>query len=267
MERNRPVPVVSRIAIVFTAATLIWLAVFAAGDAIWGEGYDRGRHVASAFGLTLLVVPMVVLAYRHLDRLPWDQLRRPSPRTGSRLLGLGAAGYLIPATVAVIACLALDWLTISPRGSILTTILSVLALAGLVLLYEALPEEYVFRGYLYRNLTQLMPAWVAVLAQAVLFTLFGVLIGAAGSLERVVILFGFAVVQGFLRQVTDSLLVPIGFHVAFQTAVQITGDSWNRFVVDDLALLQQFALGLVPLALGVGVVQLLQRRTTARAVS
>ncbi|MBL7259423.1 hypothetical protein [Paractinoplanes lichenicola] len=78
-----------------------------------------------------------------------------------------------------------------------------------------------------------------------------------------VLFFGFAVVQGFIRHVSDSLWAPIGFHVAFQTCEQIAGDSWNRFAVDDLALLQQFALGLIPLALGVTVVQLLQRRRVA----
>ncbi|MBM2622786.1 CPBP family intramembrane metalloprotease [Actinoplanes sp. LDG1-06] len=262
MDRRRPPHVVARIAIVFTAATLIWLAVFALSDALWGRGYDRGRHVASAFAISALVVPMVLLAYRRLDRVPWEKLRKARSRTASRLFGLGAAGYLIPAAVAVTACVLLGWLTIEPRGSVPVTILSALALIGLVFLYEALPEELVFRGYLYRTLVSVMPAWVAVFAQAALFTLFGVIIGAAGSVDRVVLFFGFAVVQGFIRQVTGSLWAPIGFHVAFQACEQLVGDAWNRFVVDDLALLQQFALGLIPLATAVGVIQLLQRRRT-----
>ncbi|TDO32269.1 CPBP family intramembrane glutamic endopeptidase [Paractinoplanes brasiliensis] len=253
MDRARPLHPVARIAVVFTAATLIWLAVIALGDAIWGDGYDRARHVASAFAITLLVAPMVLLACRRLDQVP---LEKPSPR----LFALGAAGYLIPAVIGVTACLLLGWLTIDTNGPAGVTILSVLALAGLVLLYEALPEELVFRGYLYRNLLALMPAWVAVFAQAALFTLFGMLIGAAGSLGRVVLFFGFAIVQGFIRQATGSVWAPVGFHVAFQTAEQIAGSSWNRFTVNDLALLQEVALGLVPLALGVAVVHLLLRR-------
>lgn len=260
MDRTRPLHPVARIAVVFTAATLIWLAVTALGDAIWGEGYDRARHVASALAITLLVVPTVLLAYRRLDRLPWEKLRRASPRTAGRLFSLGAAGYLIPAVIGVTACLLLGWLTIDTNGSVGVTILSVLALAGLVFLYEALPEELIFRGYLYRNLLALMPAWVAVFAQAALFTLFGTLIGAAGSIDRVVLFFGFALVQGLIRLFTDSLWAPIGFHLAFQTAEQIVGPSWNRFTVNDLALLQEVALGLVPLTLAVGVIQLLRRR-------
>ncbi|MBL7259422.1 hypothetical protein [Paractinoplanes lichenicola] len=101
MDRSRPPHVVVRIAVVLTAATLIWLAVDALGDAIRGEGYDRGRHVASAFLIPLLVVPMVLVAYRRLDRLPWARLRKASPRTAGRLFALGAAGYLLPAAIAV----------------------------------------------------------------------------------------------------------------------------------------------------------------------
>jgi membrane protease YdiL (CAAX protease family) len=143
-------------------------------------------------------------------------------------------------------------------------VLSVLALMLLVFLYEALPEEFVFRGYLYRNLATALPRWAAVLAQAGLFALFGLAVGAASTVDRVVLFFGFAVVQGAIRAVTDTLWAPIGFHLAFQTTEQIFGSSWDAFTVSDLALLQEVALGLVPLLLGVPVIQLLWRSGAGR---
>ncbi|MEH1124255.1 CPBP family intramembrane glutamic endopeptidase [Micromonospora sp. CPCC 206061] len=258
---GRRLHLVWRIAIVFGAATLIWLFIHWMGDALFGSGYDRGRHVASAVAATALAVPMVVLAYRHLDRLPWSGLRRASPGTVGRLLLLGMAGYLIPAGLAVAAITATGGLTIGLRGSLAEAVLSVLALVVLVFLYEALPEELVFRGYLFRNLATALPRWAAVLAQAALFTLFGVVVGAAGSVDRIVLFFAFAYVQGVIRAVTDTLWVPVGFHLAFQTAEQIVGPFWDRFAVSDLDLLQQIALGLIPLALGVFTVQALWGRT------
>jgi membrane protease YdiL (CAAX protease family) len=246
-----------RVTVVLAAATLIWLAVYRAGDALFGPGYDRGRHVASAVAVTALVVPMILLAGRRLDRLPWSALRRASPRTALQLLLLGAAGYLLPAGVAVAALAATNRLEIALRGGPAEAVLSVAALALLVLLYEALPEELVFRGYLYRNLATALPRWATVLAQAALFALFGLAVGAASTVDRVVLFFGFAVVQGVIRAATDTLWVPIGFHLAFQTTEQLAGPSWDVLTVDDLTLLQEVALGLVPLALGVPVIMLL----------
>ncbi|MFI7541893.1 lysostaphin resistance A-like protein [Actinoplanes sp. NPDC049599] len=248
-----------RVAIVFAAATLIWRLVDRVGDVLFGPGYERGRHVFSAVAVTALVVPMIVLAYRRLDRLPWAGLRRAAPGTALRLLLLGAAGYLVPAGVAVAALAAPGRLEIGLRAPAAGAVLSALALVLLVFLYEALPEELIFRGYLYRNLATALPRWGAVLGQAALFALFGLAVGAATTADRVVLFLGFAVVQGAVRAVTDTLWVPIGFHLAFQTAEQLVGPSWDVFTVGDLALVQQVALGLVPLVLGVPVILLLRR--------
>ncbi|MCY1139431.1 type II CAAX endopeptidase family protein [Actinoplanes sp. Pm04-4] len=256
-----------RIGIVFGAATAIWLFLHWARDAVFGASdYDRGAHVFSAVTATVLAVPLVVLAWRYLNRVPWTRLRRASPRTVGRLLTAGSVGYLIPAAAALTIFLIAGWLTIDLDGSIGDLVLSVLTLVVLVFLYEALPEEFIFRGYIFRNLAAVLPTWAVVFVQALLFALFGVLVGAAGSVERIVIFFGFAVVQGWLRAVTDTLWVPIGFHLAFQSCEQIAGPNWNRFVVDDLALLQDLVLGLIPLALGVLVVQSLGRWARRPAV-
>lgn len=259
MEPHRPALVV-RLAAVFGAATLIWLFI----HALLGTDYGRGRHVVAAVLATTLAVPMVVLAFRRLDRLPWSRLRRAPPRTVARLLLIGVAAYLVPAALAVALFTATDRLRLSLAGPAGDTVLSVLALAALVFFYEALPEEFVFRGYLYRNLATALPVWAAVLVQAGLFALFGVLTGSADSAGRAAIFLGFGVAQGVLRAVTDTIWVPIGFHLAFQTAVQLVGPDWGTVLADDPAWLRQIALGLIPITAGVLVIQLLGRRVTGR---
>jgi membrane protease YdiL (CAAX protease family) len=248
-----------RIAIVLAATTLIWRLIDGAADALSGPDYDRTRHALSAVATTALAVPMIVLAYRYLDRLPFSALRRARPRTAGGFLLAGMAGHVLPAAAAVAALTATGHLEIGLRGS---PVLPLLALAALVLAYEALPEELIFRGYLYRNLATALPPWAAVLGQAVLFTVFGVAVGAATSADRIVLFLAFAVVQGTIRAVTGTLWAPVGFHLAFQTSEQFAGPHWNRLTADDPALLQQVALGLVPLALGVTVIRLLTRRRT-----
>lgn len=118
------------------------------------------------------------------------------------------------------------------------------------LLYEALPEELVFRGYFYRNLADALPRWLAVLGQAGLFTLFGVAIGAAGSIDRVVLFLLFATVLGYLRAVTGSVWTGIGFHLAFQIVAQLTSPNHGQFTVTDLLTLQGVAFVLLPFTLG-----------------
>jgi uncharacterized protein len=255
--QRRP-PLVVRVAIVFGAATLIWLVVRWIGDGLFGSDYHRGRHVLSAVLTSALVVPMVMVAYRRLDRLPWPGRRGAAGP--ARLIRTGAAAYLIPAALAVTALVLLGRLGIGLDAGPVRAVLSTLALIMLVFLYEALPEELVFRGYLFRNLATALPAWAVVLVQALLFTLFGVAVGAATSVERVAVLFGFAIVQGTIRAMTGSLFVVVGFHLAFQTAEQIAGPHWGLFAIDNLALLQNLALGLIPLALGAGTVHMVMRR-------
>jgi hypothetical protein len=49
------------------------------------------------------------------------------------------------------------------------------------------------RGYLYRNLAGRYARWFAVVAQAALFTLWATTIGAADSVDRMILLFTFGV--------------------------------------------------------------------------
>lgn len=109
-----------------------------------------------------------------------------------------------------------------------------IGLTALVLLYEAIPEELVFRGFLYTALAGRWSPAVAVGGQAVLFTVWGTVIGASASIDRIVLFAVFAALLGALRAVTGSVWTCMGFHTAFQVTAQLlTGDHWSQAEVAD----------------------------------
>lgn len=101
-----------------------------------------------------------------------------------------------------------------------------LLISALVLVYEAFPEELIFRGYVYRNLTAAMAPWLAVVAQALVFAAFGTTLwvitsGLGVLLERLVLFFAMAVVLGCIRLIAGSIWAAVGFHLAFQVFMQL----------------------------------------------
>lgn len=168
--------------------------------------------------------------------------------TGWRPFLAGVAAYLVPFPIGLAVVLALGWATLRVPASAGAVIGSVAGLLLLVLLYEALPEELIFRGYLYRNLVSVLPAWLAVGAQAVLFSLFGLALGADGGRAVVFLAFGF--VLGLIRLVTGSLWAPIGFHLVFQTCAQLAGPDRDLVTVTNRDTLEAVGLGAVPITLG-----------------
>lgn len=255
------VGLVWRLAAVFAGVTAIWLLIFAMSDAVFEPEYNRPGHVMSAVLSSLLTVPLVVLARQHLDKRPLAGLGLTPFRSAWRSLLLGMGCYLLPAGVGLGAALAFGWVELSLDTSAGNLVFLLLSLAVLVFLYEALPEELAFRGYLYRNLSASFSRWLAVGGQAVLFCLWAVAIGAASAPERLLIFFFVAVVLGTIRVITGDLWACIGFHLAFQTVQQFFGGGWadQPFVVSDPVVLENIVFGLVPLALAVLVLRVVVR--------
>jgi membrane protease YdiL (CAAX protease family) len=163
-----------RVVIVFLAVTLVWLVVVQGLGPFFGPAYsDRVGHIVRALLTSALVLPLIFLARRYLDRRSWEGLRLTSLRAGWRWLLFGMAFWLVAAGCGLVATLALGWVRISVSAPGTGILLLILYLPLLVFLYEALPEELVFRGYFYRNLSERFARWTAVLAQATLFTLWG----------------------------------------------------------------------------------------------
>ena len=242
-----------RVAIVFVAVIVIWLFVIEGLGSFFGPAYsDRVGHFVRAVAISALVVPLILLARRHLDRRPWAGLRLTSLRVGWRPALFSAIFWLVTAGLGLTLTLALGWARIAVSTPDAGIVLLALYLPLLVFFYEALPEELIFRGYFYRNLATRYALWLAVVLQAVLFTLWATAIGAAGSVDRLILFFTFSIVLGILRALTGNLWASIGFHLAFQWVTQLYSAAVRQgsLQVEAQATLDLVVFWLFPIVLG-----------------
>jgi membrane protease YdiL (CAAX protease family) len=235
-----------RLAIVFGWVTVASWAVFHAANGIWGTGYDRTSHVARAVAMLVLVVPAVLVACRYLDRATLSGIGLTALRRGWRPLLFGMACWLVPAAAGIATCAGFGWIEMTALAPPMEILWTVGQLLVLVLIFEALPEELVFRGYLQSNLATRWGPWPAIWAQAALFTGWGVVNGGDVTLERTALFLTFAVVMGRLRLITGTVWAPIGFHLAFQTVAQLFGAVGGAFQVTPSSVLAIVAFGALP---------------------
>lgn len=242
---------------------LVWQVMDWVNDQL-PEGPQAGlQHWANALTVFALAVPMVWLARRYLDRRPWGGLLLTGPRRGWAPFLVGAVSWLIPGVLGLVVLLALGRVGIVPNQPPEQTAVTMAALVVLVLLFEAVPEELIFRGYLFRNLNTAMPGWLAVFAQAVLFTAFGLALwipegGWAVLPERLPLFLGMGVVLGCIRLITGNVWACVGFHTAFQVAAQ-TLLNGELFTVESGQGLLMLAVFLSPFVFGVAVTSFLTR--------
>ncbi|GHC78148.1 CAAX amino protease [Nocardiopsis terrae] len=254
-----------RVTVVMAGAVLLWYVLSLANELLFAEPGGGGNlaHWTNALGVSALAVPMVWAARRYLDRRPWGGLRLTGPREAWRPFLVGVLSWLLPAALGLGAALALG-ASVTPVAPAAEIVFSLLVLTVLVLLYEAVPEELLFRGYLFRNLNTAMAAWLAVVVQAVLFTLWGTGLWVFGNgwevlAVRLPLFFGMGVVLGCVRLLTGNVWACVGFHLAFQVAAQaLLG--WDLFEVRGLDTVMGTVF-LLPFVLGVTVTMLLVRDT------
>ncbi|MET1007892.1 MAG: CPBP family intramembrane glutamic endopeptidase [Propionibacteriaceae bacterium] len=253
-----------RLGIVFTAVTVAMIAlpwlVGLAGEHP-PDTYHRAPHALRAVLTALALGGIALAACRWLDGRPVTQLGIAADGIG-RKVTVGALAWLLPAALAYAVCAWVGLARIEPVVSPAALMTVVATQILLVLLLEALPEELVFRGYFFVNLRDRLGEWSTILAQAGLFTLWAVLIGAVDGLGRGAVLFGVGIGLGYLRSATGSIWPCVGFHLAFQTAAQLLSETQVRVAtVDNLTLLEVVAYGILPFAVGLPLVaSLLQHR-------
>lgn len=224
---ERPlIPLVPRLLIVAVGALVIWLGVAALGTALWDEEMSLSRHVVNALATVALAVVLVSAARRLLDRRPLVTLGLSVRPHALRDLLYGSLTWLLPAASGLAVALVAGWLRIEFGTALLEIAGAVLLLTVLVFVYEALPEELIFRGYIYSNLTTALAPGLAVLIQALLFAAFGTALWVVGSgwdvlTERFVLFLGLAAVTGCLRLIAGSVWSAMGFHLAFQVTMQL----------------------------------------------
>lgn len=221
---RRP-PLAVRLLAVFAGTIAIWALMSWASSTFGDDELTIPTRFMNAVLVCGLAVPMVIAARRWLDRRPLTGLGLENPRTAWRPFLVGVVAFLLPSALGLSIALATGWVELQPQVPWSTILGWAALLIILVFLFEALPEELIFRGYLQRNLTTVLPPWVAVIGQALLFTVFGtglwvVSEGWGVLAERGIMFFAVAVVLGLLHIQTGSLWTPIGYHLAFQVVAQ-----------------------------------------------
>ena len=114
------------------------------------------RYGLQALVLSALVVPGVWWLRTRVDRRPMRGLGLSTPRHALQAFGLGMAIVVTPMLVTSVMAAALGWATVTIDLSP-ASLSRLLVAAGTVFFFEALPEELVFRGYIYRTLNAVTP--------------------------------------------------------------------------------------------------------------
>lgn len=238
-----------RIVVVFIVAIITWNFTNYMSDLISGEEYSRINHFFIALITTISTVSFIEIA-RRFDQNSWRQFGQASLRKNTVSFLLGFFLWVIPASIGLFICLMFEWVEITLQTDFYVLLVSILILFITVFLMEALPEELIFRGYIYSYLNGLFPHWITVILQALLFSLFAYFIGAMYSVEQIQFLPGFAIILGYFRAVSGNVWTPIGFHVAIMTATQILSPIHSYFDVSGLSTLRFFAFILLPSTIG-----------------
>ncbi|QQK80154.1 CPBP family intramembrane metalloprotease [Salicibibacter cibi] len=251
-----------RILIVFLAASIIWWVSGDVNSWVGAEGeYDRTAHIISALLIFSLVLPMVIVARKYLDKRSWMSLRLTSFKEGWKPFVFGGISYLVPALLGMIIFVIFGWTNINVQASFGELLVAVIVLLFLVFMFEALPEELIFRGYFYRNLNNALSKWKAVLTQSGLFVLFALIIGAAPSVDRIVFFLAIGIVIGMIRVITENVWSAVGFHLAFQTMQQMFGNPYNQELTSTTpALMEIVILGIIPFSLAIVTLKLFVKK-------
>lgn len=238
-----------RVIAVLILSILIWNVTVGLSETFIGNEYSSLSHFLVALITTILTLTLIHTSLK-IDNISWHRLWQSTARTNIASFLLGIALCTVPASIGLIICLMLGWTDIKNQADLSHLLLSMLTLFIIVFLIEALPEELIFRGYMYRYLNTLFPHWGTIILQALLFSIFAYFIGAMYSMEQLQFIPGFALILGVFRAISGNVWTSIGFHVAIMTATQILGPVHGLFEVSGMFTLQFFAFILLPSIIG-----------------
>lgn len=223
-----------RIGAVWLALVIVWVAGGMLGRALAPHmPFDAWRLIQSVL-VGAVGVTIVVAACRVLDRRNLASIGFGTSRADAAALLAGAGLWLGLAAVGIVVGVATGAFSVTVGPPTLAMVGWILLQMLLVFTYEAVPEELALRGYIYTNLRERMPRWLAVVVQAVLFmmwafALVSVLEYLGGrtawsiSLDRAILFLSFGITLAIVRLWTGSLWGSIGFHWAFQTVMGLLG--------------------------------------------
>jgi membrane protease YdiL (CAAX protease family) len=248
--------------ILITLSLIPWLS-----ETVWGVN-SAGTYLLRALIVSAIVVTGIWWLRTRRDGLSMADLGAPGMRRALPEFGRGVGIVALPLAAVSILGDALGWADVSMNLS-----WSALGAIGIgattVLLFEAVPEELVFRGYIYRSFSSRHRRWVAAILTTALFVslplvlvqiqsaVFGLEINIGGNSSITapylitLTIFGSFVL--YLRVLTDTIWTGVGFHFAFVYMNRLMGpdpDNVLQFAeINNSMAMQITGLGTVGLLL------------------
>ncbi|MCE7990971.1 MAG: CPBP family intramembrane metalloprotease [Roseivirga sp.] len=231
--------------------------------------------------LSGIVVAGIWLLRKRNGFAPRDIGHETRPKAAKKFL-LGMALILVPLTITITVAFITGWggLKINSSGPVLSAMLFAFVLTFLT---DALPEELLFRGYIYTNLNTRFTKVKSSLITIVLFALipvvsmliqkqllgYEVLIGGANTItpSYIITLIFFGAFVLYLRILTRSLWTGVGFHLVFVFMNQLMGPSeGNLLQFTSVEGEQPLQLTLMGLILAIFIALLIYPRLTKQPI-
>lgn len=224
-EVERRLGLIPRLALVFTGTSGIWLLIVYLNTTVFAGDTTTGVRLLNAALTCLLAVTLIVASRQQLDHRRLDGLGLALNRDAWTPFAAGLAAFTVPSFLGFTFATLTGQIQLTLLASGADLAASMALLVVTVFFYEALPEELIFRGYLYRNLATVVAPWLAALVQAALFALFGTSLwvlthGWDVLTERGILFLCVGLVLGVIRVVSGSVWTCIGFHLGFQVTAQ-----------------------------------------------
>jgi hypothetical protein len=196
------------------------------------------RYGIQALIMSGIVVPGIWWLRTRRDGLSLEGVGLVRRGRVLRGFGLGLAILGVPLVITLAFTEVFGWASIRYEHSA-SGLLAVLAGLATVFLFEALPEELVFRGYIYRTLSGVQARWRAALLTVGLFVVMPVLmfpvqryvlgiegtIGGASTItpQYVITMALFGSFVQYLRVLSGTIWMGIGFHFTFVSLNRLVG--------------------------------------------
>jgi membrane protease YdiL (CAAX protease family) len=234
------------------AAAAVWIVLVLTTAAFVGEHaqqlYDlsgAARGLLQAVIMSGLVVPGIWWLRARVERREVASVGLAPTARNFKALLLGFGFVAVPVLLVIITSRLFGWATISVDTS--SAGLSALAIGLItVFLFEALPEELVVRGYIYRNLSAEHARWKASVMSVLLFLTMPILgvffqhyvlgmeirINGADSIQLsyLIIMLIFGSFLQYVRVLSGTIWIGIGFHASFVLINRIMGPRESQMI-------------------------------------
>lgn len=260
------VPVIAIVVRVFVACALFYGCLAAlmswspspADAAGWAYRVER---LGVGLALSLAILASVAVLLRRSLGMRWSDMGLGSGQEARFWFLTGFMLWLIPATLAVLVTLTMGLVELRLTVDV-ATLAAVISLHLLtVLLLEAFPEELLFRGYIATVLSKRLGPMVVIVVQAALFTAVAVLLHRGVAILDASLFLTMGLVFGWFRWLTGSIWAGMGFHLAFQTGMQLLiGGQRGPMQFEPAGMMAMVVLGMIPFAVAIPVLEHLARR-------